>query len=201
MANPASVFACALIAAAMHSAAAADAPLSADARIAVQTVQRSRDNASLPFIVIDKRRATLWLFDAQGRPLGATPVLLGAARGDATVPGIGDRPLAQVLPHERTTPAGRFVAEFGRNSANEDILWVDYDAAVSLHRVRTANAAEKRLARLASPSVADNRISYGCINVPAAFYDRTLLPQLGGVAPVVYILPETRAVSSLFARR
>ena len=48
---------------------------------------------------------------------------------------------------------------------------------------------------------ADNRISYGCINVPARFFDRTLLPLVRSVRPpVVYLLPETRPVATLFAR-
>ena len=34
--------------------------------------------------------------------------------------------------------------------------------------------------QLASPSVLDNRISYGCINVPAAFYDKVVAPAFAG---------------------
>jgi hypothetical protein len=176
------------------------APLTPAASQTVARIAASRDNAGAPFVVIDKRQAHLWLFDAAGRALGSTPVLLGLARGDHTVPGIGDRPLAQVRPDERTTPAGRFVAEHGRNTQGEDILWVDYDAAVSMHRVRATNPKERRLQRLASESVADNRISYGCINIPAAFYDDHLLPAVRRTAPVVYLLPETRPAATLFER-
>jgi len=85
-------------------------------------------------------------------------VLLGLARGDDSVPGIGERKIAEILPFERTTPAGRFVGERGRNASGEDIVWVDYDAAVSMHRVRATNPKERRLERLASPTPADNRI-------------------------------------------
>lgn len=56
------------------------------------------------------------------------------------------------LPHERTTPAGRFLAEAGRNADGDDIFWVDYDVAVSMHRVRAHVPAERRLQRLASPT-------------------------------------------------
>jgi hypothetical protein len=178
--------------------ASAAAPLSPDARNALEQILARRDNAGAPFVVIDKRRAALWVFDGQGRPRGSTPVLLGLAVGDHTVPGIGDRPLKEVRPDERTTPAGRFVAEHGRNLSGEDVIWVDYDAAVSMHRVRATVAAERRLQRLASKTSADNRISYGCINVPAAFYDQTLLKTIGRERPVVYVLPETRRPGSLF---
>ena len=56
------------------------------------------------------------VFDGDARLIGSSPVLLGGTPGDDSVPGIGTRPIAQVLPQERTTPAGRFVAERGRNA-------------------------------------------------------------------------------------
>ena len=159
----------------------------------------SRDNATQPFVVIDKQRARLWLFDGEGLPLGDTPVLLGAAKGDASVPGIGERPMEKILPHERTTPAGRFLAEAGHNANGDDIFWVDYDAAVSMHRVRAHVPAERRLQRLASPTPADNRISYGCINVPVAFYNNQLKPTLLGRRGVIYVLPDTMPMDRLFS--
>jgi hypothetical protein len=152
-----------------------------------------------PVLIVDKRRARLWVFEPGGRLRGTAPVLLGLARGDDTVPGIGERPLEQVRPSERTTPAGRFQGELGRNLRGEDVIWVDYDAAVSMHRVLTTNPAERRLQRLASPGVADNRISYGCINVPAAFFDEVLLPvSKAGAAPVVYVMPDVRPLREVF---
>jgi hypothetical protein len=164
----------------------------------LQWVRDSRDNEGAPFVVIDKRRARLWLFDALGQPLGNSAVLLGFARGDVSVPGIGERPMAQIRPHERTTPAGRFITERGQNANGEDIFWVDYEAAVSMHRVRATNPAERRLERLATPSALDNRISYGCINVPVTFFDKLLRPAFSGAHGVVYLVPETLPLQSLF---
>ncbi len=114
--------------------------LSVDAQRLLQWIRQLRRPGGLPFIVIDKRRAHLWLFDADGSLHGDTPVLLGLAQGDHSVPGIGERPMSRIRSHERTTPAGRFVIEAGRNLNGEDIFWIDYDAAVSLHRVRTVSA-------------------------------------------------------------
>jgi hypothetical protein len=171
--------------------------LSRDARAVLTHVLANNDNAGAPFVVLDKRRARLWVFDAQGRPSGSTPVLLGFARGDDTVPGIGEKPLAQVRPGERTTPAGRFVGEHGRNIKGEDIIWVDYDAAVSMHRVKDVHKSDRREQRLRTRSIADNRISYGCINIPKAFYEQVLLGVVGRAKPVVYVLPETRPVASI----
>jgi hypothetical protein len=126
-------------------------------------------------------------------------VLLGAAPGDDTVPGIGDRPLSQVLPHERTTPAGRFVGERGHNARGEDVVWVDYDAAVSMHRVLTTNPQERRLERLATPTVDDNRVSFGCINVPVAFYEKFLRPTFAEHTAIIYVLPEFKSAREVFA--
>jgi hypothetical protein len=154
--------------------------------------------AGADFILLDKRQAMLYVFDAEARLRDASPVLLGAARGDASTPGIGTRAIAEVQPHERTTPAGRFVAERGRNTLGEDVVWVDYDAAVSIHRVRATQPSERRLQRLASETIDDNRISYGCINVPVAFYETFVGPTVAQHRTIVYVLPETSPAQQLF---
>jgi hypothetical protein len=125
-------------------------------------------------------------------------VLLGFAPGDDSVPGIGAKPLAEVHPQERTTPAGRFMGERGRNALGEDVVWVDYAAAVSMHRVRTTNPEEHRLQRLATPTIDDNRISYGCINVPVNFFETYISPIFAARRAVVYVLPETKPVEEVF---
>ena len=151
-----------------------------------------------PFAIIDKKAAMLHVFDAAGTLRGSSPVLLGLAVGDDSVPGIGQRKMADIKPSERTTPAGRFASEPGANLQGEDIVWIDYDAAVSMHRVRASNQADRRLERLATPTADDNRISYGCVNVPAAFYDAQIQPVFGVQPAVIYVLPETRSVRAVF---
>ena len=69
--------------------------------------------------------------------------LLGSAPGDHSVPGIGERELSDMGPQDRTTPAGRFVSAMGRNTRGEDVLWVDYDSGLSLHRVLTTKPEER----------------------------------------------------------
>ncbi len=172
--------------------------VSAQARQLVQWVAAAGDHAGAPFIIVDKKRARVLVFDAEARLQAQSAVLLGAALGDDSVPGIGTRPMAQILPAERTTPAGRFVAERGVNTNGEDVVWVDYDAAVSMHRVRTGNAAERRAQRLATPTISDNRISYGCINVPVAFFERYVQPIFAVGKAVVYVLPDAKPVQDVF---
>ena len=94
--------------------------------------------------------------------------------------------MASVHQDEKTTPAGRFVAQAGKNASHEDVVWVDYANAVSMHRVRLVDPKERRLERLASPDPAERRISYGCINVPVAFFDSVVWPLLGSTRAVVY---------------
>jgi hypothetical protein len=160
-------------------------------------IRASGDNQGHPFAIIDKKAATLHVFDGMGKLRGSSPVLLGLAVGDDSVPGIGERKMSDIRPAERTTPAGRFVSEPGLNLQGEDIVWIDYESAVSMHRVRTGNKADRRLQRLATPTVADNRISYGCVNVPAAFYDALVKPVFGVQPALVYVLPETRPAATL----
>jgi hypothetical protein len=153
----------------------------------------SGDNQNLPFVVVDKIASTLFVFDAQGTVQASTPVLLGLTRGDHSMPGVGTRPIAQLRAVDRTTPAGRFVGTPGKNIHGEEIIWIDYDAALSIHRVRAGPPGERRLERLASSTTADNRISYGCVNVPLQFYHQVIAPTFARKG-IVYILPETAAV-------
>jgi len=159
----------------------------------------SGDNRGLPFVIVDKVDARVFVFHADGRLRGAAPALLGLARGDDAVPGIGNRPLSSIRPEERTTPAGRFEAALDRNLNGKEILWVDYDTSVSMHPVVTGVAAERRAQRLATETPLDNRISFGCINVPAKFFESVVHPAFSGTNGIVYVLPETRPAAKVFA--
>ena len=171
---------------------------SADAAHVANWAFFSGDAQGRAVVILDKKAARVFAFDRSGRLIASTPALLGAAIGDHTVPGVGDKALADVLEEEKTTPAGRFVAQPGVNALGEDVVWVDYQAAVSMHRVRPLVAAERRLERLASPTEADNRISFGCINLPVAFYERVLSPTVRAQGAIVYVLPETRTPQQVF---
>lgn len=175
-----------------------DATPSGDARRLADWILDSNNNGRLPFLIVDKRHAVLYAFHSSGRLHGITPVLLGSAVGDDSAPGIGQRALSAIHPSERTTPAGRFVAELDHNLQGVEILWVDYDAAISLHRVITTKPKESRAQRLASLTILDNRISYGCINVPVEFFDKVVVPAFKGTNGIVYVMPEIRSVRDVF---
>ena len=158
----------------------------------------SADNKGMPFMIIDKVYARVMIFDAKGQLQGAAPALLGLAKGDDSTPGIGQRKLSNIRPDERTTPAGRFVASLDRDVHGKEMLWVDYDTAISLHPVVKGTPSERRSQRLGSAMPDDRRISYGCINVPLKFYESLVSPTFTGTSGIVYILPETRKAEAVF---
>jgi hypothetical protein len=169
-----------------------------DARYVAQWIIDRRDNRGLPFAVVDKKDAKVFVFDARGRIAGAAPALLGQARGDTSAPGVGKLEPSRIPVADRTTPAGRFRSEPGINLSGEHVVWVDYKAAVAIHRLRPSPPRQRRPQRLASATPKDNRVSLGCIVVPVAFYDGVVKPTFGQGSGVVYVLPETRPVRDMF---
>jgi len=98
----------------------------------------------------------------------------------------------------RTTAAGRFVSEPGRDETGDKVVWVDYDAALAMHRVKVIDPKERRFERIATDSIDDKRISNGCINVPIAFFDAVVEPALGRSRAIVYVLPEIKPLRQVF---
>lgn len=191
-------------AAKVHAASVENEPAivpSEGATRVAEWVAASKDNHSLPWAVVDKPNAALFLFDPKGKPLAAVPVLIGIAMGDEASPGVGNKKLADLGPAEKTTPAGRFLAKFGLPVRGERVLWVDYATSVALHPIPgDAGASEKRRERMLSPTSDDNRITFGCINVPKAFYSRTLSPLFRKKGGYVYVLPDTKPLEEVFPR-
>jgi len=161
-------------------------------------VSYTRNHKKKAFVLIDKKKAQLYVFDPKGKLKSSTPVLLGKTVGDHTVPGIGSKPMSKIKEDEKTTPAGRFLAQPGKNTRGDDIIWIDYNASISMHRLRKVSAKEQRAQRMATEDPSDNRISYGCVNVPHKFYDSVLKPTVVKQGAIVYVLPETKAPQQQF---
>ena len=89
------------------------------------------------------------------------------------------------------------MAKYGSADGHKKVLWVDYADAVALHPVVTTNKKERRLQRLNSPTIDDNRISFGCINVPTKFYAKAISSAVKKSA-VVYILPDKKPLEKVF---
>ena len=173
-------------------------PLAGAAQQAMLWVVRQGDHRGRPFAIVDKKRAQLHVFEPSGAMVGATQVLIGLTAGDRdAVPNFGNRSVASLAAHERTTPAGRFDSEPGHNDKGEAIVWFDYDAALAIHRLRPAPAHERRPQRMASADAAERRITYGCVVVPVAFYQDVIAPTLGRRRGVVYVLPEQGSLEAM----
>jgi hypothetical protein len=78
---------------------------SADARLVANWAVATRNHKNRAFVIVDKKDARVYVFGADGRLRDSAPALLGAARGDDSAPGIGDKPLSEVKPEEKTRPA------------------------------------------------------------------------------------------------
>lgn len=175
----------------LPSAGAASPPVTPAAAALASRVLAAADSAGRPFAIVDKQAARLMLFHADGSLAGSSPALLGRDRGDHSMPGVGERTQTGTLrPGDATTPAGRFESQPGRNLQGEDIVWVDYEAAFAIHRVRPGAAQAGRLRRLATGDAQGKRVSAGCVVVPVAFYERVVRPLMGRGNSVVYVLPD-----------
>lgn len=176
----------------------AGAKVSADARYMGRWISDLADNQGMPFVIVDKKDAHIYVFDAAGKLVGHSAALLGLQPGDHSVQGIGQRALSQIQPWERTTPSGRFVSVPGRNLTGEQVIWIDHSQGLAIHRIRTNSPHERRPQRLASATPDDNRISMGCVVVSLEFFENVVNATLGKTHAVIYVLPETRAVSEVF---
>jgi hypothetical protein len=93
----------------------------------------------------------------------------------------------------KATPAGKFAlkqvndSEYG--TTLEFLRPGDGSGYYAVHRVYLGDPKERREQRLASPSGADNNISFGCVNVSNDFYDNTLAKFDYSGSAYAYMLP------------
>ncbi len=165
---------------------------------AVASRDNGRNSRRLPFAIIDKINAKVFVFDANGYLLGGAPALLGIGRGDRYDGETGSQKMGSIKPADRITPAGRFNVSLQRDIHGKEVLLIDYEAAIALHPIVKGTPVERRAERLNSASAEDNRISYGCINVPVQFYQEIVSPTFTKTSGIVYILPETSSANKFF---
>ncbi|AWH55361.1 hypothetical protein C1924_00875 [Stenotrophomonas sp. ESTM1D_MKCIP4_1] len=160
-------------------------------------VVASRDSEGYPFAIMDKAAAQVLIFGSDGKLRGAAPALFGSAKGDHSAPNVAKVALSAIPGHDRTTPAGRFIGGYGPSDDAGRVLWVDYDSAVSMHPLPPGTPKEKRAERLATPTPDDNRVTHGCINVSANFYEQVVQStfEKGGV---FYVLPDKDSLEKTF---
>ena len=160
-------------------------------------VVTSRDHRGAPFLMVDKPSAQAFVFNGEGQLLAVAPVLMGMAKGDRMlVPNAA--PMSVIPPTKRITPAGRWWARLAPDSTGKEVLVIDYEAALSLHPIVPGQPHEKRATRMLTPTPEDNRVSFGCINAPKAFFSNVVSQVFAGKMGAVYILPETSPAAVVY---
>ena len=180
-----------------HAAFAWAATSVSDVNLVAAWVTKTGDNKKYPFVILDKKNAHIYVFTSEGVPVGDAPALLGMSVGDILPAGIAGKPLSKIPPKDRITQAGRFFARKGYDNHDKVVLWVDFATQLAIHEVINV-PRQRRPQRLATPTTKDNRISWGCINVPIAFFHSTLMGTLSSGKGYVYILPEVLPVADFF---
>ena len=163
----------------------------------VQWVGATKDNAGLPFVVVDKVNARVYAFTPAAQLKATAPVLLGAGTGDIVLAS-PDAPMASITPQKRITPAGRYPSRLVIDNHGKTVLLVDGPNLITMHVVVKGTPAQRRAERLASVTSDDNRVSFGCINVPPGFFATVVDPDFRPAQGIVYILPEKTTPGQLF---
>jgi hypothetical protein len=164
-----------------------------DVMYVAEMAVKTGDNKNRVFIILDKKRARIYVYDKNGIIRGNAPVLLGMAFGDELSSEIARLPLSQINPSNRITPAGRYIAEIGKDTHGKDVLWVDFRNNLAIHPVIDV-PHQNRPQRLLSETIEDNRISWGCINVPKLFFREYIGKNFATTKGIVYILPEVKSL-------
>ena len=150
-------------------------------------VQETKDNRGQKYIIADKVSGEMHIMDSRGNVLATMPALYGTQKGDAAVP--GQTPAGIFTLQQRYDVASSFggdVQQFAEHS--DGSIW-------AIHRVLTSNPKQMRQARLNSLTAEDNRVSLGCINVPADMYNKYLK---NGFKGKLYVIPEQRPLGEVF---
>lgn len=187
----------------IQTAAPVEAPLdrlqsaSDDVLDTVQWVAASKDNAGLPFVVVDKVNARVYALTPHAQLKATAPILLGGGVGDVMLVA-PDVPMSAIPVQKRITPAGRYPSRLVIDNHGKTVLLVDGPNLITMHIVAKGTPAQRRAERLASATPDDNRVSFGCINVPPAFFTTVLDPDFRPGQGIVYVLPEKTTPAQMF---
>ena len=157
----------------------------------------TKDNAGLPFVVVDKANARVYAFTPAAQLKATAPVLLGGGTGDVVLVS-PDAPMSAIPVEKRITPAGRYPSRLVIDNHGKTVLLIDGPNLITMHIVAKGTPAQRRAERLASVASDDNRVSFGCINVPPAFFTTVLDPDFRPGQGIVYVLPEKTTPAQLF---
>lgn len=144
------------------------------------------------YVVVDKPSATMFVFSKDNKLVGTSPVILGKTKGES--PNRADPNTDQPGLYS-TTPAGRYT--MGTKLVDKSVAALEYEGrslalygsdGLYVHEIYPGEYA-KRKAAMDTPTTADNRMSWGCINIDKKDYDK-YLKGIGDEDSVIYITPD-----------
>ena len=151
------------------------------------------------FIIADKPNGMMHMFNADGSHFLSDPTLYGKEKGDV----LGA--VSSLEGGQKITPAGKFTlkARDSHYAGGKDLVLVeslDATGYIAIHAADVSTPSERRLERLASETIEDNRISYGCINTAHATFINKIAPHVaefdGGL---IFVLPDaTEKTAEIF---
>lgn len=148
------------------------------------------------FMVADKPNGMLHIFKEDGSHALSDPTLYGKDIGDV----MGT--VSSLEGGAKVTPAGKFTlkARPSTYAGGQELILVeskDYTGYIAIHAADTSTPSENRLGRLDTPTAADNRVSYGCINTKHDTFINEIAPNIANLdGGMVFVLPETEETTA-----
>jgi|LakMenE18May11ns_1017448.scaffolds.fasta_scaffold9938680_3 hypothetical protein len=140
-----------------------------------------------PVIIADKKQATISVFYPETGQKITQPALFGKVKSDKLDMNVYDYPSKT----NYVTPSGSFKTSktFSWRLGEDMLVFIKgQNAVAAIHPLWKGNPDQKRIERLKSPQIDDNRITGGCINVDSDFFYQKLntLPE----GTLLIVLPE-----------
>jgi len=148
------------------------------------------------FMVADKPNGMLHVFKEDGSHAISDATLYGKDKGDVL-----DK-VSSLEGGPKITPAGKFtMKESPSDYAGKTSLILveskDHTGYIAVHAADVSTPSENRLGRLETPSAADNRISYGCINTKHETFINEIKPNIPSLdGGLIFVLPETEETTA-----
>lgn len=153
------------------------------------------------FIIADKPNGMIHVFDKDGNVIAQDTALYGRDVGDV----LGS--VSSLEGGKKVTPAGKYALEAVKlrdggtyaGGYTLDLVGTnDGTGSIAIHAAYLGNVNEKRLERLASPDVKDNRVSYGCINTSHKTFLDKIIPNINKLdGGMVFVLPDSPETFSM----
>lgn len=146
------------------------------------------------FIIADKPNGMIHIFDKDGKVIAQDTALYGKDVGDVLASA------SALAGGKKITPAGKYALEAVKLRDGDtyaggytlDLVGTnDGTGTIAIHAAYLGNVNEKRLERLATPDVKDNRVSYGCINTSHKTFLNKIIPNISKLdGGMVFVLPD-----------